>query len=86
VLPPESLVDGLAQDLLTQPGQASRALALFQLNLQNYPTSANAHVGLGDYYQAQKQPALAIAAYTRALQLQETPATRQKLAQLQGKK
>jgi predicted alpha/beta superfamily hydrolase len=86
VLPPESLVDGLAQDLLTQPGQASRALALFQLNLQNYPTSANVHVGMGDYYQAQKQPALAIAAYTRALQLQETPATRQKLAQLQGKK
>lgn len=86
VLPPESLIDALARSRLAQPGQAPRALALFQLNLQNYPTSANAHVGLGDYYQAQKQPALAIASYTRALQLQETPATRQKLAQLQAKK
>ncbi|GAC1593847.1 MAG: hypothetical protein NVS3B25_16060 [Hymenobacter sp.] len=86
VLPPESLVDRLAYGLLAQPGQAPRALALFQLNLQNYPTSSNVYAGLGDYYQIQKQPDLAIASYTKALQLQETPAIRKKLAQLQPKK
>ena len=86
VLPPESLVDALARSRLAQPGQAARALALFQLNIQNYPTSANVHAGLGDYYQTQQQPARAMASYTQALQLQETPATRQKLAQLQAKK
>jgi len=86
VLPPEALVSRLARYLLAQAGQAPRALALFQLNLQNYPTSSNVHAGLGDYYQTQKQPDLAIASYTRALQLQETPAIRQKLTQLQAKK
>ncbi|ALW86051.1 hypothetical protein AUC43_13700 [Hymenobacter sedentarius] len=85
VLPPESFVNGLANYLLTQEGQAPRALALFQLNLQNYPTSSNVHSGLGDYYQAQKQPNFAIASYTKALQLQETPAIRKKLAELQVK-
>lgn len=86
VLPPEPLVNQLAYYLLSQAGQAPRALALFQLNAQNYPASANVHDGLGDYYQSQKQPAMAIASYTKALQLKETPATRQKLAQLRAKK
>jgi tetratricopeptide (TPR) repeat protein len=86
VLPPEPFVNGLANYLLVQEGQAPRALALFQLNLQNYPTSSNVHVGMGDYYQTQKQPALAIASYTKALQLQDNPAIRKKLAQLQAKK
>jgi predicted alpha/beta superfamily hydrolase len=86
VLPPESFVNALGNYLLAQEGQAPRALALFQLNLQNYPTSSNVHAGIGDYYQAQKQPALAVASYTKALQLQDNPAIRKKLVQLQAEK
>jgi tetratricopeptide (TPR) repeat protein len=86
VLPPESFVNALGNYLLAQEGQAPRALALFQLNLQNYPTSSNVHAGMGDYYQAQKQPALAMASYTKALQLQDNPAIRKKLVQLQAEK
>jgi Tfp pilus assembly protein PilF len=71
---------------MAQPGQAARALALFQLNVRNYPTSFNVHDSLGDYYQAQGQPALAMAAYTKALKLKEYPETRQKLTKLQVKK
>ncbi|WP_071886127.1 alpha/beta hydrolase-fold protein [Hymenobacter sedentarius] len=86
VLPSEVTVNALAYRLMAQPEQAARALALFQLNVRNYPTSFNVHDSLGDYYQAQGQPARAIAAYTKALQLKEYPETRQKLTQLQAKK
>lgn len=86
VLPPEATVNALAYYRLSQPGQAAQSLALFQLNVRSYPTSFNVHDSLGDYYQSQGQPALAIAAYTKALQLKETPETRQKLTKLQAKK
>ncbi|TYZ12640.1 alpha/beta fold hydrolase [Hymenobacter lutimineralis] len=86
VLPPESAVNALAYYLLSQPGKAARSLALFQLNVRNYPTSFNVHDSLGDYYQSQGQPALAIASYSKALQLKEFPETRQKLTKLQAKK
>ncbi|QKG58677.1 alpha/beta hydrolase [Hymenobacter sp. BRD128] len=85
VLPPEPMVNSLAYYLL-QSNQAAHALAMFQLNARNYPTSFNVHDSLGDYYSAQKQPALAIAAYTKALQLKDTPDTRQKLSKLRAKK
>jgi predicted alpha/beta superfamily hydrolase len=85
VLPPEPMVNSLASYLL-QSNQAASALALFQLNARNYPTSFHVHDSLGDYYSAQKQPALAIAAYTKALQLKDTPDTRQKLSKLKAKK
>jgi predicted alpha/beta superfamily hydrolase len=85
VLPSEEAVNGLAYAMMAK-GQAARALALLQLNARNYPTSLNVHDSLGDYYQAQGQSALAIASYTKALQLKEYPATRQKLTKLQAKK
>ena len=85
VLPPEPMVNDLAHYLL-QSNQAARALKMLQLNVRNYPTSFNAHDSLGDYYSAQGQPALAIAAYTKALQLKDAPDTRQKLSKLQAKK
>jgi pimeloyl-ACP methyl ester carboxylesterase len=84
VLPPESLVNIYAHQLLNL-GKSASALGLFQLNIKNYPTSFNVHDGLGDYYLAQKQPALAVAAFTKALQLKENPASRAKLIALQAK-
>ena len=83
VLPPELLVNGIAYGLLSSE-QPAAALGLFQLNARNYPTSSNVHDSLGDYYLAQKQPAQAVAAFTKALQLKETPATREKLTALQA--
>lgn len=85
VLPPEEAVNGLAYVMMAK-GQAARALALLQLNARNYPTSLNVHDSLGDYYQAQGQSTLAMAAYTKALKLKEYPEIRQKLTKLQAKK
>ncbi|ALW86702.1 hypothetical protein AUC43_17415 [Hymenobacter sedentarius] len=86
VLPPESIVTRLAYKFLSMPGQAPSALALYQLNLQNYPASPSAHATMGYYYEKQNQPDLAIASYTKSLQLKETPIVRKKLDQLQAKK
>jgi predicted alpha/beta superfamily hydrolase len=85
VLPPEPMVNDLAYYLL-QSNQPAHALAMFQLNARNYPTSFNVHDSLGDCYRAQGHPALASAAYAKALQLKDDPATRQKLSQLQTQK
>ncbi|TDN38400.1 alpha/beta hydrolase [Hymenobacter sp. UV11] len=85
VLPPEPMVHDLA-DYLLQSKQPTQALAMFQLNARNYPTSFSVHDSLGDYYSAQGQPTLAAAAYTKALRLKDTPATRQKLSKLRAKK
>ena len=85
VLPPEPLVNQLAYSLL-QSNQPAQALALFQLNARNYPASFSVHDSLGDYYRTQGQLTLAAAAYTKALQLKDTPATRQKLSKLRAKK
>lgn len=85
MLPPEAAVNSLAHYMMAI-GQAARSLALFQLNVRNYPTSFSVHDSLGDYYQAQSQPALAIGAYSKALKLKEYPETRQKLTKLQAKK
>ncbi|MGI4763446.1 MAG: tetratricopeptide repeat protein, partial [Janthinobacterium lividum] len=85
VLPPEATVNDLA-DFQLQSKQPARALALLQLNARNYPSSFQVHDSLGDYYRAQGQLAPAAAAYTKALQLQDTPATREKLRQLRAKK
>ena len=85
VLLPEVTVNNMAYYMMAK-GQAPRSLALFQLNVRNYPTSFNVHDSLGDYYQAQGQPALAMASYIKALQLKDYPATRQKLTKLQAKK
>ena len=85
VLPPEVAVNSMAYYMMLK-GQAARSLALFRLNVRNYPTSFNVHDSLGDYYQAQGQPALAIIAYTKALKLKDYPKTREKLAKLLAKK
>jgi tetratricopeptide (TPR) repeat protein len=81
VLPPEAVVNQLAYYMLSLQA-APRALALFQLNVRNYPTSFSMHYSLGDCYQAQGQPAMAMAAYSKALKLNEFPETRQKLTKL----
>lgn len=85
VLPPEPFVNDFAYSLL-QEGKAARALGFFELNARSYPTSLNAHDGLGDCYVELGKRSLTIKSYTKALQLKEDPSIRRKLTQLQAKK
>jgi len=84
-LPPEELINGYA-GYLQGSGQPLKASQLLQMNIKNYPKSANAYESLGDFYKAQKEKAKAIAAYEKALSLKETSETRKKLDDLNGKK
>jgi hypothetical protein len=84
VLPPESWVDELANDMLGY-GSPQNAYSLFSLNIKNYPNSANALASMGDYYAAQKDNINAEKYYKMSLALDENAATRKKLNELQKK-
>jgi predicted alpha/beta superfamily hydrolase len=66
-LPPEPIVNNLGYALLQQDVDAS--VELFELNVANYPASANAHDSLGDGYAAQGETARAIESFERSLEL-----------------
>ncbi len=85
VLPPEDQINGYV-GFLAGSGQPQKALQLLNLNIKNYPKSADVFDSLGDFYKAQKDKTKAVAAYEKALLLKETAETRKKLNELQGKK
>ncbi|MBU7577221.1 MAG: hypothetical protein KAF40_04090, partial [Flavihumibacter sp.] len=62
-----------------------RAFQFFRLNLENYPTSANALDSMGDFFLEKKDSEKAMECFRKALKLAETPATRKKLDRLETK-
>jgi tetratricopeptide (TPR) repeat protein len=52
-----------------QAGKHQDAIALFTMNAEAYPSSANTQDSLGDAYLADGQPALALAASEKCLAL-----------------
>lgn len=81
VTPAEDLVNGLAYHLL-QTKQFEKSQFLFQMNVTNYPKSANAFDSLGDFYAETADKENAIKCYKQALEIEEIQATRKKLKQL----
>ena len=65
---PESMLNQLAYARLLE-GDADEAVRLFQLNVEAYPTSANAQDSLADGYVAQGRKDLALAAEQKCLEL-----------------
>ena len=64
----ESEINRLGYRLLEE-GDTEAAVAVFQLNVETYPSSANVHDSLGDAYLAQGDTASAIQSYTRAVEV-----------------
>jgi len=83
-LPPEEMVNGLGYGFMSN-NMAEKALAMFDLNLNNYPKSSNAHDSMGDYFLNQKDTASAIDQFNEALAIAEVSATREKLNKLKKK-
>ena len=81
--PPEMLVNGLGYNALGLK-QYTKAAALFQLNIDNYPKSGNVYDSYGDLLAAKKDTANAIASYQKALAINENADSRQKMLALQG--
>ncbi len=84
VKPAEDLVNGLAYHSLNTK-QFTKAKYLFQMNVSNYPGSANAFDSLGDCYMETGDKVNAVKCYKQALDITEIPETRKKLKALQEK-
>lgn len=80
--PPQSWVNMLGRSM-TSGDQAEGTLALFNLNVQNFPNSRAAHYWLGDYYASQDDTENAIRHFSHALEIGEAPQSALRLAELE---
>lgn len=83
VKPREELINMMGYWML-QSGNLERGKMLFELNIANYPESANVYDSMGDYYMATKNKEKAIHFFQEALKRDENPQTKQKLFSLQN--
>ena len=63
-----------------------RPMVFFKMNIENYPSSANAYDSMGDFYMENNDRKKAIELFKKALSLKELPETRKKLKQLEMNK
>lgn len=78
VAAPESFINFLAYEALGKK-YFEKAKALFELNIENYPSSNNAYVALGDYYASRNDTNNAIEIYKKALTIKKDVAIEVKL-------
>lgn len=81
VQPPENEVNELGYAFLKKK-KVDLAISLFKMNVQNYPTSANAFDSMGDGYLGGGDTLSAVENYQTALRLQRLPTTQSKLDKL----
>jgi len=81
VLPPEPDVNSLGYNFITV-NKPDMAQAMFDLNIRNYPESANVYDSMGDFYLDQGDTLQAVDQFKKALELGDSPVTREKLDQL----
>ena len=79
VLPPEEYVESRGRAFLSNE-RYDPAFAFFNLNLENYPNSAGAHVAMGDYYSAVENIDNAVLYFQRALEIEASDSVFQKIA------
>jgi len=82
VLPGEPAVNSLAYNLMNSE-KPDMARAMFLLNIQNYPESANVYDSMGDFYLNQEDTLQAAEQFRKALELGDNPITKEKLSQLE---
>ncbi len=63
-----------------------KSYAFFNLNVQNYPKSANVYDSMGDYYVSQSNTDKAIEFFKKSMELGGVPGTKEKLEELQEAK
>jgi predicted alpha/beta superfamily hydrolase len=85
VLPPEPFVNSLGYFFMGKKN-FEKAIVFFQMNIDNYPASANAYDSMGDLWIEKNDKAKALQYFNRSLSIKESPATRAKLEKLKEKK
>jgi hypothetical protein len=84
VAPPELFINAMGYNAMSEK-HYSKAAALFQLNISNYPKSGNVYDSYADLLAEKKDTQGAISYYQKALAVKDNVFTRQKLALLEGK-
>ena len=80
----ENVLNAFGYSLLEE-GNAADAVAIFQLNVEQYPASANAWDSLGEGYLAMGDRERSLEAYEKSLELDpENENARQKLTEIRG--
>jgi len=82
VPPSEPDVNSLGYNFMNTEKPAM-ARAMFELNIHNYPKSANVYDSMGDFLLNQNDTLQAIEQFRKALELGDSPLTREKLSQLE---
>jgi uncharacterized protein len=81
-LPPENAMNDKGYGYLSQK-KFEQAMSFFNVNLKNYPASANAHDSMGDYYLAVGDTTNAKALFMKSLAIKDIASTRKKLEEIQ---
>lgn len=82
-LPPENAINDRGYNYLSTK-KFDQARSFFELNIQNYPRSANVHDSMGDYYLAVGDTTKAKESFIKSLSLKEVKMTRKKLQDLEN--
>jgi len=81
VLPKEQQINNLGYRFLNNKAY-DKSYAFFNLNIQNFPNSANAYDSMGDYYISQSDTIKAIEYFTRSVEIGGIPESKEKLERL----
>lgn len=82
VPPSEPDVNSLGYNFMNM-NKPAMAIAMFQLNIKNYPESANVYDSMGDFYLDQEDTLQALEQFRKALEFGDSPFTKEKLSQLE---
>lgn len=72
VLPKENIINNLGYRFMSKKAY-DKSYALFNLNIQNFPNSANVYDSMGDYYISQSDTIKAIEYFSKAVELGDIP-------------
>lgn len=81
VLPPESLMNGLGYYFMRND-MMEKAVAFFDLNIQNYPNSSNVYDSRGDCFLAQGDTVKALDYFRKALEVGDNDFSQEKIDRL----
>ncbi len=83
VEPAESLINQLGY-MYIQRDDADKAYAFFNMNVQNFPGSANVYDSMGDYYLSQADTVNAIKHFSKAVEVGDLGYSKEKLKMLES--
>jgi len=69
MLPSQGYVNNMGYRMLYGMQDAKKAMAFFEYNISNFPTSANAYASLGEAYMVKGDKARALINYEKSLKL-----------------